>query len=77
MSGSDKKVGVVGLTMFDLRRRGKVGKLSMVGVSGKKFPAIRMSDLFFSVTVYTVRSVVGVRRRTTRIESVPLCCFVS
>ncbi|OBT43607.1 hypothetical protein VE00_07036 [Pseudogymnoascus sp. WSF 3629] len=40
-SGSDKKVGVVGLTMFDLRRRGKVGKLSMVGVSGNKFPAIR------------------------------------
>jgi D-galacturonate reductase len=40
-STSDKKVGVVGLTMFDLRRRGKVGALSMVGVSGKKFPAIR------------------------------------
>jgi D-galacturonate reductase len=40
-SGSDKKVGVVGLTMFDLRRRGKVGKLSMVGTSGTKFPAIR------------------------------------
>lgn len=40
-SGSDKKVGVVGLTMFDLRRRGKVGDLSMVGVSGKKFPGIR------------------------------------
>ena len=40
-SGSDKKVGVVGLSMFDLRRRGKVDKLSMVGVSGKKFPAIR------------------------------------
>ena len=33
-SGSDKKVGVVGPTMFDLRRRGKVGKLSMVGTSG-------------------------------------------
>jgi D-galacturonate reductase len=42
-SGSDKKVGVVGLTMFDLRRRGKVGKLSMVGTSGTKYPAIRMS----------------------------------
>lgn len=42
-SGSDKKVGVVGLTLFDLRRRGKVGDLSMVGVSGKKFPGIRMS----------------------------------
>ncbi|KAF4624640.1 hypothetical protein G7Y89_g13530 [Cudoniella acicularis] len=40
-SGSDKKVGVVGLTMFDLRRRGKVGKLSMVGTSGQKYPAIR------------------------------------
>jgi D-galacturonate reductase len=40
-SGSDKKVGVVGLSMFDLRRRGKVDKLSMVGVSGSKFPAIR------------------------------------
>lgn len=42
-SGSDKKVGVVGLTMFDLRRRGKVGKLSMVGTSGGKYPAIRKS----------------------------------
>ncbi|KAK4962305.1 hypothetical protein LTR28_004566 [Elasticomyces elasticus] len=39
-STSDKKVGVVGLTMFDLRRRGKVGRLSMVGTSGNKFPAI-------------------------------------
>ncbi|TAQ86652.1 hypothetical protein B7494_g5030 [Chlorociboria aeruginascens] len=28
-SGSDKKIGVVGLTLFDLRRRGKVGDLSM------------------------------------------------
>lgn len=43
MSGSDKKVGVVGLTLFDLRRRGKVGRLSMVGTSGNKFPAIRMT----------------------------------
>lgn len=42
MSGSDKKVGVVGLTLFDLRRRGKVGQLGMVGVNGTKFPAIRM-----------------------------------
>src|ERR1700710_2369517 len=45
-SGSDKKVGVVGLTMFDLRRRGKVGKLSMVGTSGTKYPAIRMCSPF-------------------------------
>lgn len=40
-SGSDKKVGVVGLSLFDLRRRGKVGKLSMVGTTGTKFPAVR------------------------------------
>lgn len=40
-SQSDKKVGVVGLSMFDLRRRGKVGKLGMVGVNGSKYPAIR------------------------------------
>lgn len=43
ISGSDKTVGVVGLTLFDLRRRGKVGKLTMVGTSGKKYPAIRTS----------------------------------
>lgn len=41
MSGSDEKVAVVGLTLIDLRRSGKVGKLSMVGTSGSKFPAIR------------------------------------
>lgn len=40
-SGSDKKVGVVGLTLFDLRRRGKVGNLSMAGTTGSKFPQIR------------------------------------
>lgn len=50
-SGSDKKVGVVGLTMFDLRRRGKVGKLSMVGTSGGKYPAIRMYSSYFSWVV--------------------------
>ncbi|KAG8678950.1 hypothetical protein FRC12_023402, partial [Ceratobasidium sp. 428] len=33
-SKSDKKVGVVGLTLFDLRRLGKVDQLGMVGVSG-------------------------------------------
>ena len=40
-STSDKKIGVVGLCMFDLRRRGLVGPVSMVGVSGKKFVPIR------------------------------------
>ncbi|ESK98366.1 d-galacturonic acid reductase [Moniliophthora roreri MCA 2997] len=40
-SKSDKKIGVVGLTLFDLRRLGKVDQLGMVGVNGKKFPDIR------------------------------------
>jgi hypothetical protein len=40
-SDSDKSAGVVALTMFDLRRRGKVGRLGLVGVSGSKFPGIR------------------------------------
>lgn len=40
-SKSDKKIGVVGLTLFDLRRLGKVDHLSMVGTNGGKFPAIR------------------------------------
>lgn len=39
---SDKGAGVVGLVMFDLRRRGKVAqRLSMCGVNGAKFPGIR------------------------------------
>ncbi|KAI9462504.1 D-galacturonic acid reductase [Lactarius psammicola] len=40
-SQSDKKIGVVALTLFDLRRLGKVDKLGMVGVNGSKYPAIR------------------------------------
>ncbi len=38
---SDKGAGVVGLTMFDLRRRGKVADLRMAGTNGTKFPGIR------------------------------------
>ncbi|KAI8874530.1 NAD(P)-binding protein, partial [Backusella circina FSU 941] len=41
LSASDKKIGVIALTMFDLRRRNKVNDISMVGVNGKKLPAIR------------------------------------
>ncbi len=40
-SESDKSAGVIALTMFDLRRRGKVAGLSMVGTTGTKFPGIR------------------------------------
>lgn len=35
-SKSDKKIGVVGVTMFDLRRRGKVGEIIMAGTNGGK-----------------------------------------
>ena len=38
---SDKGAGVVALTMFDLRRRGRAGRLAMAGTNGTKFPGIR------------------------------------
>jgi len=41
-SDSDKGAGVVALTMFDLRRKGKVNRLGLCGVNGKKFPGIRL-----------------------------------
>lgn len=40
-AGSDKSAGVVALTLFDLRRRGKVSELKMAGTNGTKFPGIR------------------------------------
>jgi D-galacturonate reductase len=40
-SGSDKSAGVVALSLFDMRRRGKVGRLSMAGTNGTKFSGIR------------------------------------
>ena len=40
-SDSDKSAGVVALTLMDLRRAGKVGRLGMCGTNGGKFPAIR------------------------------------
>jgi D-galacturonate reductase len=40
-AAADKKAGVVGISMFDLRRRGKVGRLIMAGTNGSKFPSIR------------------------------------
>lgn len=38
---SDKGAGVVALTAFDMRRRGKVNRIGMCGVNGTKFPGIR------------------------------------
>ncbi|GMH93359.1 hypothetical protein TrVE_jg14329 [Triparma verrucosa] len=40
-SDSDKGAGVVALSMFDFRSRGKVSQIGMCGVNGKKFPGIR------------------------------------
>jgi D-galacturonate reductase len=40
-SGSDKSAGVVALSLFDMRRRGKVGRLLMAGTNGTKFSGIR------------------------------------
>jgi len=41
VTASDKNAGVVGLTLFDMKRLKKVGRIGLVGVNGKKFPAIR------------------------------------
>ncbi|WVQ74629.1 hypothetical protein IAR50_004230 [Cryptococcus sp. DSM 104548] len=40
-SKSDKKIGVVGITMFDLRRRGKVNDIVMAGTNGSKFAEVK------------------------------------
>ncbi|KAG2393593.1 hypothetical protein C9374_007124 [Naegleria lovaniensis] len=40
-SQSDKPIGVVLLTLFDLRRRGKVQNIYLAGTQGTKFPGIR------------------------------------
>ena len=40
-SGSDKSAGVVALSLFDMRRRSKVGHLMMAGTNGNKLPGIR------------------------------------
>ncbi len=40
-AAADKKAGVVGVTLFDLRRRGLVDRLLMAGTDGTKFREIR------------------------------------
>eukprot|EP00928_Gymnodinium_smaydae_P045279 TRINITY_DN30205_c0_g1_i1.p1 TRINITY_DN30205_c0_g1~~TRINITY_DN30205_c0_g1_i1.p1 ORF type:complete len:480 (+),score=65.50 TRINITY_DN30205_c0_g1_i1:196-1440(+) len=40
-SDSDKGTGVLGLCCLDFKRRGKLSRLGMCGVNGKKIPAIR------------------------------------
>ncbi|MCC6512075.1 MAG: Gfo/Idh/MocA family oxidoreductase [Pirellulaceae bacterium] len=40
-AAADKRAGVVGVTLFDLRRDGLVGRLLMAGTNGTKFPHIR------------------------------------
>ncbi|MBD3181967.1 gfo/Idh/MocA family oxidoreductase [Candidatus Poribacteria bacterium] len=40
-STSDKGPGVVALTLFDLRRFGKIDRIAMAGTNGTKFPGIR------------------------------------
>ena len=41
VAASDKRAGVVGTTLFDLRRRGLIQRLLMAGTNGTRFPQIR------------------------------------
>lgn len=47
---SDKGAGVVALTMFDLRRRGKVDRVGMCGVNVSCKPSLQTSLMFVSWT---------------------------
>lgn len=40
-SASDKRAGVIGMVLFDLKRRGKVGNLAIAGTNGTRFPILR------------------------------------
>lgn len=40
-AAADKKAGVIGVTLFDMRRTGLVDRLLMAGTNGTKFPEIR------------------------------------
>ena len=42
VAAADKRAGVIGTTLFDLRRRGLVDRLLMAGTNGTKFPGIRL-----------------------------------
>ena len=44
-----KGAGVVALTLFDLRRRGKVGRLGLCGVNGKKVSVLLYSRFHFGL----------------------------
>lgn len=40
-AAADKRAGVIGITLFDLRRRGLIDRLLIAGTNGTKYPAIR------------------------------------
>ena len=46
-----KGAGVVALTLFDLRRRGKVGRLGLCGVNGKKVSVLLFLISFLGAKV--------------------------
>ena len=82
-SQTDKGAGVVGLTMFDLRKRGYVGDLHMAGVNGTKLPAIRAhmksvigglypkSDFDFSLKSYPEDDKVDPKAYLTALDALP------
>nr|VFJ92730.1 MAG: D-galacturonate reductase [Candidatus Kentron sp. H]VFJ93257.1 MAG: D-galacturonate reductase [Candidatus Kentron sp. H]VFK00454.1 MAG: D-galacturonate reductase [Candidatus Kentron sp. H] len=51
-SQSDKGIGVVGICLFDLRARGKVGRILLAGRDGTRFPGIRRHFAEHIASVY-------------------------
>nr|VFJ61427.1 MAG: D-galacturonate reductase [Candidatus Kentron sp. FW] len=51
-STSDKAIGVVGICLFHLRTRGKVGRILLAGRNGMRFPTIRQHFTDHMASVY-------------------------
>lgn len=52
-STSDKSAGVIALCLFDLRKRGKIGRILLAGRNGKRFAGIRQHFQEKIANVYT------------------------
>ena len=71
---SDKKAGVVALTLFDLRRRGMVGSIAIVGQNGTKCEAIKRHLLEQVASKYREMDIGMKYYPESHVERDPLAC---